>query len=274
MSLKVYCINLPHRTDRWERFSSQVGVSQIKAKYPFEKFSGVNGKALDIENDSRVSNRTRRNIRDHIRRDHEELDSAGGVGCYLSHYSIWKKFLENDKEDYCLIFEDDALIPEFFMAAFATEFKAFVEKSIADVWFLYRPNAFYTYPKTGTVEYTKKENMQGNWIMNICSGFPGYIISKQAAKALIDRALPIEMHVDLYACLLRDMKILRTCYNKLAFIKVFNAGPTDTDIQSVDGCPLCNIEIGFKEKGYTLINKPQMLLAAAALLSLWLISRR
>jgi GR25 family glycosyltransferase involved in LPS biosynthesis len=272
MSLKAYCINLQHRTDRWERFSSQVGYSQIKREYPFEKFQGINGKEMDVQSDARVSNRTKRNIRDHIRRDHEELDSVGGVGCYLSHFSIWKKFLESDKEEYCLIFEDDAYIPDLFMDAFRPAFEEF-QKNLADVWFLYRPNAFYTYPKTGTVEYTKKENMRGDWIMNICSTFPGYILTKDAARKLVAQAFPIEMHVDHYACLLRDMKLLRTCYNRKANIRVFSAGVSDTDIQSSEGCSLCNLELGYKEKGYVLINAPQMYFAAAALLSLWLISR-
>ena len=86
---QVYCINLKERPDRWDRFIQQPGVLRLKQMYDFERFEGINGKLLDIKNDSRVSLRTKRNILYQKRRDHEDLDTPGGVGCYLSHYSCW-----------------------------------------------------------------------------------------------------------------------------------------------------------------------------------------
>ena len=73
---------------------SQPGVKRLAAMYPFERFEGVNGKMLDVKNDDRISLRTKRNILYQKRRDHEDLDTPGGVGCYLSHYGCWKKFSE------------------------------------------------------------------------------------------------------------------------------------------------------------------------------------
>ena len=80
-TIQIYCINLKERSDRWERFMSQTGVKRLAAMYPFERFEGVNGKMLDIKNDDRVSLRTKRNILYQKRRDHEDLDTPGGVGC-------------------------------------------------------------------------------------------------------------------------------------------------------------------------------------------------
>ena len=108
---QIYCINLKERPDRWNRFVRQPGFQRLVHVYPFERFEGVNGKKLDVQHDDRVSLRTKRNILYQKRRDHEDLDTAGGVGCYLSHYGTWQKFLQTDAT-YCLIFEDDAELTE------------------------------------------------------------------------------------------------------------------------------------------------------------------
>jgi GR25 family glycosyltransferase involved in LPS biosynthesis len=107
MNLRIYCINLKSRADRWERFFQQPGFQELIQKYPWERFDAIDGKTIDIEKDTRVSLRTRRNIMYKKRRDHEDLDSAGGVGCYLSHYTVWTKIIAQP-EEYGLVFEDDA----------------------------------------------------------------------------------------------------------------------------------------------------------------------
>ena len=108
-SIPSYCITLERRPDRWRRFQDQSGINGLDLK----KFNGVDGKTLDIKNDERVSIYTKRNILSKSRRSHEELDSAGGVGCALSHIAIWQWMVDNNQE-VCLIFEDDAIIPPDF----------------------------------------------------------------------------------------------------------------------------------------------------------------
>jgi GR25 family glycosyltransferase involved in LPS biosynthesis len=103
------CITLERRPDRWRRFQDQSGIDRLDIK----KFNGVDGKLLDIKNDERVSLYTKRNILSKSRRSHEELDSAGGVGCALSHIAIWQWMVDNNQE-VCVIFEDDAIIPPDF----------------------------------------------------------------------------------------------------------------------------------------------------------------
>jgi len=270
--VKMYCINLKHRSDRWKRFQIQPGFRKLKETYSFEKFNGVVGNDLDIENDHRISNRTKRNIRDTLRRDHEDLNTKGGVGCYLSHYSVWKQFLEKDSEKYCLIFEDDTIVPAQFPAAFEIYFKEFKQRNIADIWFLYNPNTYYTLPKGGDTTLDKKQK-DGFWIKDVCSGFPCYLISKTAAKILVDNAFPIEMHVDMYTCLLNDMKKIRTTFHTQIYVSLFNVSADDTDIHATSECKICDVQNNFYDKGYIMINMPHLYFGAAALLGLWLITR-
>jgi GR25 family glycosyltransferase involved in LPS biosynthesis len=270
--VKMYCINLKHRRDRWNRFQVQPGFLDLKTKYPFEKFNAILGNDLDVEGDSRVSNRTKRNIRDSMRRDHEDLSTKGGVGCYLSHYAIWKQFVEKDSEKYCLVFEDDAIVPAQFPEAFDEYFKEFKLKDKNHIWFLYNPTNFYTFPKTGNSSSITGET--GEWINDACSTTACYLISKPTARILIDNAFPVEMHVDLYMCLLRDMEKLNTVYNRNIYVSVFNVGITDTDIHVTQDCKICNVPNNFSDKGYMMVNLPQLYFAAAAVVGLWLIMRK
>ena len=102
-SIHFYCINLKHRTDRWTAFSQQPVIQEIRKQYTFERFDAVAGSTLDINNDTRISLRAKRNIKDKMRRDHEDLNTAGAFGCYLSHVEIWRKVV-NNPEPYAIVF--------------------------------------------------------------------------------------------------------------------------------------------------------------------------
>ena len=86
-SLPTYCINLERRTDRWDLVKAQPGFKEFKS---IERYIGVDGSKIDIREDSRVSFLTKRNILQNTRRAHEQLSTAGGVGCYLSHMGLWQ----------------------------------------------------------------------------------------------------------------------------------------------------------------------------------------
>jgi len=51
-------------------------------------------------------------IKNKKRKYHESL-TEGAVGCYLSHMKCWEACLNNKDGDYCLILEDDSIIPEY-----------------------------------------------------------------------------------------------------------------------------------------------------------------
>lgn len=247
----MYCINLKHRPDRWERFSKQPELQELMKEYSFERFEGVNGANLNISSDDRISLRTKRNIREHIRRDHEELNTAGGVGCYLSHTTVWKKFLERP-EPFCIIFEDDAAIPTGFKDRLHTAMKEVsLLPQVPDVWFFCEP-AEWHYRVKGK-EYPK---LQGHWIQNVCTVFTGYLLTKRGAEKLLETAFPIDMHVDQYTCLANDIGTIFTAYNSQTKITSLAIKEGDTDIHLSTDCKICDVPTDMTKKGYVAISLP------------------
>lgn len=258
---QIYCINLKERPDRWERFIQQPGVQRLSGAYPFERFEGINGKLLDIKNDDRVSLRTKRNILYQKRRDHEDLDTPGGVGCYLSHYSCWKKFLDTDKEK-LLILEDDAEIPETFLDELNTAMEDLNQEDIKrpDIWTLARPfgptltKAF----ELGSPTYSK------NWSYDVVAPLTGYILTREGAKILIDNAFPIDGHVDHFMRRCSQMGMLVLASHKNIQLKQVRLGKKDSDIQQKPSCEVCNLPDAPTRKGYVIISSQEVASAIIA----------
>ncbi len=248
---QVFCINLKERQDRWHRFSSQPGLERLREAYPFERVEGVNGKLLDIKNDNRVSLRTKRNILYQRRRDHEDLDTAGGVGCYLSHYSCWQKFLQG-RSEYCLIFEDDAEVPFQFkeMLDYAMEELNQEDVKRPEIWLLSRPwgPAMRKALDLKEIEYT------GNWAYNITGPLTGYILSRHAAKVLSENAFPIDGHVDFFMNRCAQMGLLTISHNRMIILRQVGLKLKDSDIQQKSSCEICDLPNAPRKKGYIILS--------------------
>ena len=269
--IHIYCINLKHRSDRWERFSSQPELGRLKALYPFERFEGINGSAIDIAKDARISLRTKRNIRTHMRRDHEELDSAGGVGCYLSHVALWRKTLEQ-KEPYTIVFEDDAVIPVGFTERLHAAMKEVtLLPDHPDMWSFSYIHEYYYDSKGRPMPTAEKQNLYGPWVTNVCTTFTGYFLTKRGAQRLLENVFPIDMHIDMYACLNNDLKNILTVQHKLVKTPAFTLKEHDTDIQVTEDCPICDVPTKFREKGVIMVNIPILLIGLGAIAGMaWL----
>ena len=263
-----YTINLKHRTDRWKTFSEQPAVQDIKRQFPFERFDAVPGSMIDIPNDPRISMRTKRNIKESLRRDHEDLNTAGGIGCYLSHVEIWKKIVAN-QEPYGIIFEDDTRLPDDFVPILRTcmrDLNLLPEKP--DVWtFSYGWDFFYK-TKGKALPQDQPENHRGPWIFNTCpGGLNGYMLSKEGAKKLLQNAFPIDMHVDLYICLNVDLKKVTCVAHKDLILSVL-VESEKSDIQLPMGCTICDVPTNFHQKGMIMLNIPMTIIGLAAVAGL------
>ena len=254
MNLRIYCINLKSRADRWERFFQQPGFQELIQKYPWERFDAIDGKTIDIEKDTRVSLRTRRNIMYKKRRDHEDLDSAGGVGCYLSHYTVWTKIIAQP-EEYGLVFEDDALIPLGFVQQLETaflEYQALEEKAKPDVWTLSVP---FNRTMMDAVNNTVAFNF-GDWNYSVNAPNTANIYTKKAVKILVDNAFPIDGHVDffMFRCAQLGL-IVYAQYQKLWVrqVSLKKKGIVDSNIQGVK-CDVCNIPSDANSRGYFILS--------------------
>ncbi len=248
-NIPAFCITLERRSDRWKRFQDQSGIEQINVK----RFIGVDGKTININNDDRISTLTKRNIITKSRRSHEELDSIGGVGCALSHIAVWQWMVDQNQE-MCLVFEDDAVIPPNFV----TKTNEIIQKSSLlkdpkhwDVWLLGgKWDDLSSIPnettKTGIVRI-------GAFVL-----FHAYIITLNAAKKLLKDVYPIHSHIDVWVSIysyLNDLRIVGTS----EIILVQNE-KTKTDIQSEEGCEICNVPTDYK-KDYKLVTNTEWKIA-------------
>lgn len=89
---KAYVINLDKRPDRWEDI--QLNFSETSLK--LTRWSAINGKDLTEDEIKKITTTLCDNI-----------CSPSMIGCWLSHFSIWRYIVENNETN-VLILEDDA----------------------------------------------------------------------------------------------------------------------------------------------------------------------
>lgn len=246
------CITLERREDRWRRFQDQSGLQGLSVT----RFLGVDGKTIDVEKDNRITTLTKRNIITKTRRSHEELDSIGGVGCALSHIAVWKRMVEQQQE-LCLVFEDDAVVPE----GFVEKANQCIQESMVlknpqqwDMWLLGGAwddlSSIPNEPKTSGVIRV------GAFML-----FHAYVITLPCAKRLLEDAIPIHAHIDLWASIHGYLHHLR--YVGCMRLRLEQNQKVKTDIQSEKGCAICNVPAGFEET-HQLIPKWDLYLARGA----------
>jgi len=110
---RVIVITLASRPDRINVFKKNYMSSGLTI--PMQKYNAVNGKELNLKtiNLSPLALQELEDVKNKgFRTKHYQL-TPGAIGCYLSHYNIWKQAYDGDWKS-TLIFEDDAKIPTDF----------------------------------------------------------------------------------------------------------------------------------------------------------------
>lgn len=247
------CVSLARRPDRWTRFSDQPEVARLPQ---LERFEAVDGKKIDVINDKRINFLTRRNILYKTRRSHEEIDSAGAIGCSLSHIAIWREFLESGRS-HALIFEDDAVVPPGFVAAIN---KALQSGDAADADLITFSRALRFKKGAASGEFLP---VQAFMLSH------AYIINQKAAQTFLDEALPISSHIDFYMSIQCNIKGLKMVASPALLLP--QAGQT-SDIQMKPTCPMCDVPTNFSEsyvmvphRSWALAKGSEYLLLAAVL---------
>ena len=113
--MKTYVINLSDRKDRMKLFESQKTVGTFNYGYwhrslnnlEYERFDAVDGSKLTYQQLKKLGYDTDSNWIDPIHSTHL---TSGEVGCFLSHYNLWKKCIELNVP--LCILEDDAVVPD------------------------------------------------------------------------------------------------------------------------------------------------------------------
>jgi glycosyl transferase family 25 len=251
-SIPAFCITLERRKDRWKRFQDQPGIQALDVK----RFIGVDGKTLDIKKDKRIGTLTKRNIIRNARRSHEELDSAGGVGCALSHIAIWQWMVDNQQE-VCMVMEDDAVVPDDFVK----QGNACIQQSVVlkdskqwDLWLIGCTCEGLTRIPQEPVESGVVR--VGAFILTHC-----YIITLRTARQFLENVYPIHCHIDFWMsvyCHLYDVRIVHSPLFKLS-----QADGVGTDIQNKEKCAVCSIPEDYK-KTHTLLSNTDLMIARGA----------
>ena len=258
-SIPVFCITLARRDDRWKRFQDQSAIRQL----PVKKFLGVDGKTIDLKTDSRVTTLTKRNIRTKSRRSHEELDSIGGVGCALSHLALWQWMISH-QTPLCLVFEDDAFVPPDFIKKAnmcIQQSPILQDPSKWDLWLLGGIWEDLTeIPSGKPIPLSLKMEYDtvriGSFMTTHC-----YVMTLHGAQRYAAEILPIHAHIDMWMSIFTFMNNMRIV--GCPSLCIPQNPKSTTDIQSEEGCAICNVPTDFKTK-YELIPHWQWRFAQAS----------
>lgn len=135
-SYTTYLINLDRSTDRLELMKNEFN----KCNLTFERISAIDAKNLSGD-EYLIDNKYDRDL------------LPGEIGCYLSHVSTFKKFLSTDNE-FALIIEDDAILPENFKISIEEAMNQYVDLETKHRWDVLKLNSRRRYIKIKDVKNT------------------------------------------------------------------------------------------------------------------------
>jgi GR25 family glycosyltransferase involved in LPS biosynthesis len=108
----IYLINLKKREDKKQDFMNDFNKSDLNDA-ELILYYAVDGSKIDMNNVP-LTEKAKDEYNDfkkiNKRRHHHQLTN-GAIGCYYSHYNVWKLF-ENNKNDISMVCEDDTNLPK------------------------------------------------------------------------------------------------------------------------------------------------------------------
>jgi GR25 family glycosyltransferase involved in LPS biosynthesis len=227
---KIFIINLKRRPDRLEHFLKK------KEYLPeFEIFEAIDGQQLKLDNTNNLLYFDNKILENHLIKKIKGL-KVGEIGCFLSHYFIWKKIIELNKS--CLIFEDDANPCN----DFSNKLNNILEKGTPDnfdiLWIgirqhhvqnkIYNENILPNKNKLVNQHFYHYINTKNNPFYPYC-----YIISPNACKFLCNLFENTNKYfpaVDHFIC--SNLENNYICINNSSPIFLCYANQGDTDIQT------------------------------------------
>ena len=230
-NLPTYVINMNERPDRWERFKNHEVFTSFRN---LQRFPAVNGKRLNYRKDRRISLKTRMNISRNYRRSHYEIATLGAIGASMSHVGVWKKFLDSGAP-MCLVLEDDVILSELQIHA-VNELLPKLPTNCG-IWILgcYLPNLIIE--PIGSSKWSRVHKY---------TAAHAYVLTREAAKKLLEEPYPIEMHIEYYiiaAAQLKGVEVLHYADVHFEFFRK-ERGPrtrdSNTSQHKKSGCPSCD----------------------------------
>ena len=226
---KVFVINLKKRPQRLSFFNSKYNLN-----IPFEVFYAIDGSMLNLQKllENNIIGEIGLESIKNKRTYHYELTNINSVGCFLSHYYLWKQII-NIKEDNFIIFEDDTIFNEITLKEINYRIS-----TIPDDWDIYLlSDNQCCYSK---IKLNKKiDKVKRFFLTN------AYIINKKAINKILNlnNIFPINQQIDSYLSeLAQDFKLNIYIHDKYKFYK--QSQEFITDIQDnaenlyFDRCPI------------------------------------
>jgi GR25 family glycosyltransferase involved in LPS biosynthesis len=228
---QIYVINLKKRPERLETFKENYKLNREIIVY-----TAIDGNELDInymnsiigtEGKKSIDNYYKHKI---IRKYHYELSSYGAIGCYLSHFNLWKEIIKNNINN-AIIFEDDVDVSNI-------EYNNIIKRlnllpNDWDIYLLINPD--YSYEKI------KVENKRNLYKVKRFFLLHAYIININACKKIIDSGslFPINQQIDHHLSELALINKLNIyIHDKLSY---YNTISQKTDIQ-INTAPILSYE--------------------------------
>lgn len=229
---KAFVINLKRRKDRIDKFLLK---EHFLTGIELEIFEAIDGQLLSYDNSFHLNYLNENILNNKLIHKIKGL-KVGEIGCFLSHYFIWKKIIELNKT--CLIFEDDAKICNDFSLKLNNILKKGTPDNFDILWIGIRQNYMQRKIYNQTIKsnenklihnhYYHYENSRHNPFYPYC-----YIISPNTCKYLCNlfenenRFFPA---VDHFICF--NLKNNYICINNENEPYLCHAEQGDTDIQT------------------------------------------
>jgi GR25 family glycosyltransferase involved in LPS biosynthesis len=200
--IPMVCISLERRPERWISFEARAAGAGLQvAKLPAVDAKSFGDNAYKHPD---ISVLTAHNIYYSVRRSHYEIDAAGAIGCSLSHFEAWRRLLSSSAPA-MIIFEDDSPVP----ADLKGRLEALMPMLPSD-WDIIQ------FQRTEFSNGDSCKPIPGEEPWYQCLGLMGsyaYMISRRGAQRMLEKAYPIELHMDAYMAFMSRVGAVRMLWH-------------------------------------------------------------
>ncbi len=238
----IVCISLDRRPDRWEKFRESAAAARLRV----QRFSAVDAREFEgggIQHPD-ISVLTAHNIKYKKRRSHYEIDKIGAVGASLSHFACWRALLSSSAQA-MIVFEDDIALPRDLRDRLTI-----VMRELPAEWDMVQ---FHRTEFAGGRYDCEPVTGAGGSKWQACESLMGafaYMISRKGARQLLEKAYPIELHVDAYMAFMARLGYIQMLWNPL--INIQHLDGSDSDIEH-GGTEVMDLPANPSEHGLLLL---------------------
>lgn len=212
--MKTFVVSLQHRTDRRRWFDDT-----NHEKIDYEIFNAINGKSFTYNMLVQSGFDTDKNWVDPIHNTHL---TSGEVGCFLSHYGLWKKCVELDEP--ILILEDDAIVTDRFSYERLDELVK--EYNFIYLGWLEMGRGWVDMGEPDPIDDELDRPVYPYWTL-------GYVVTPEAAKILLEER-PQKSIIPVDEYLPKMMKSLNACGFRDNIVTPVGRDKFGTDVDPVN----------------------------------------